>query len=240
MVRWLKVGGYIFFRESCFHQSGDSKRKVNPTHYREPRFYTKVSMLTILFLVPFYHLNLKLDSSRFSTRLASLNVTHFTESKLYTQYAYSSTEQCYLRYFVTSCDDWRLTDWFKNRCLKSVKLLIKMGIPLNSLYLLASVLELTWKARKIKTRYFFVLAHPHTHSCPVIKWTDGLDAILCRYVGYGKRLIQQKIGGFKDFWTMCSTKPVEYYAMNASLEKALWALVELVSKCMYFLSFLNQ
>ncbi|OAY46530.1 phosphomethylethanolamine N-methyltransferase isoform X1 [Manihot esculenta] len=42
MVKWLKVGGYIFFRESCFHQSGDSKRKSNPTHYREPRFYTKV------------------------------------------------------------------------------------------------------------------------------------------------------------------------------------------------------
>ncbi|XP_004512745.1 phosphoethanolamine N-methyltransferase-like isoform X2 [Cicer arietinum] len=42
MVKWLKVDGYIFFRESCFHQSGDSKRKYNPTHYREPRFYTKV------------------------------------------------------------------------------------------------------------------------------------------------------------------------------------------------------
>ncbi|KAJ6803365.1 phosphoethanolamine N-methyltransferase 1-like [Iris pallida] len=42
MIKWLKVGGFIFFRESCFHQSGDSKRKVNPTHYREPRFYTKV------------------------------------------------------------------------------------------------------------------------------------------------------------------------------------------------------
>lgn len=42
MAKWLKVGGYIFFRESCFHQSGDSKRKTNPTHYREPRFYTKV------------------------------------------------------------------------------------------------------------------------------------------------------------------------------------------------------
>ncbi|XP_019711272.1 phosphoethanolamine N-methyltransferase 1 isoform X2 [Elaeis guineensis] len=41
MVKWSKVGGYIFFRESCFHQSGDSKRKTNPTHYREPRFYTK-------------------------------------------------------------------------------------------------------------------------------------------------------------------------------------------------------
>ncbi|CAN1265655.1 Phosphoethanolamine N-methyltransferase [Linum perenne] len=44
MVKWLKVGGCIFFRESCFHQSGDSKRKYNPTHYREPRFYTKVFM----------------------------------------------------------------------------------------------------------------------------------------------------------------------------------------------------
>ncbi|PKU61896.1 phosphomethylethanolamine N-methyltransferase [Dendrobium catenatum] len=42
MIKWIKVGGYIFFRESCFHQSGDSKRKVNPTHYREPRFYTKI------------------------------------------------------------------------------------------------------------------------------------------------------------------------------------------------------
>ncbi|KAF8037825.1 hypothetical protein BT93_B0617 [Corymbia citriodora subsp. variegata] len=42
MVKWLKVGGYIFFRESCFHRSGDSKRKYNPTHYREHTFYTKV------------------------------------------------------------------------------------------------------------------------------------------------------------------------------------------------------
>ncbi|KAF3776558.1 Phosphoethanolamine N-methyltransferase 3 [Nymphaea thermarum] len=41
MIEWVKVGGFIFFRESCFHQSGDSKRKRNPTHYREPRFYTK-------------------------------------------------------------------------------------------------------------------------------------------------------------------------------------------------------
>ncbi|XP_071697903.1 phosphoethanolamine N-methyltransferase 1-like [Rutidosis leptorrhynchoides] len=42
LLKWVKVGGYIFFRESCFHQSGDHKRKHNPTHYREPRFYTKV------------------------------------------------------------------------------------------------------------------------------------------------------------------------------------------------------
>ncbi|KAG5618872.1 hypothetical protein H5410_018696 [Solanum commersonii] len=42
MVKWLKVGGHIFFRESCFHQSGDHKRKNNPTHYRDPSFYTKV------------------------------------------------------------------------------------------------------------------------------------------------------------------------------------------------------
>ena len=49
MVKWLKVGGHIFFRESCFHQSGDSKRKVNPTHYREPRFYTKVILQALSF-----------------------------------------------------------------------------------------------------------------------------------------------------------------------------------------------
>ncbi|KAI5382486.1 phosphomethylethanolamine N-methyltransferase [Lathyrus oleraceus] len=42
MMKWLKDDGYIFFRESCFHQSGDSKRNYNPTHYREPRFYTKL------------------------------------------------------------------------------------------------------------------------------------------------------------------------------------------------------
>ncbi|XP_023643908.1 phosphoethanolamine N-methyltransferase 3 isoform X3 [Capsella rubella] len=42
MLQWTKVGGYIFFRESCFHQSGDNKRKYNPTHYREPKFYTKL------------------------------------------------------------------------------------------------------------------------------------------------------------------------------------------------------
>ncbi|KAL7261968.1 hypothetical protein ACSBR1_000376 [Camellia fascicularis] len=36
MVKWLKVGGFIFSRESCFHQSGDCKRKNNLTHYREP------------------------------------------------------------------------------------------------------------------------------------------------------------------------------------------------------------
>lgn len=42
LLKWVKVGGYVFFRESCFHQSGDHKRKHNPTHYREPRFYTKV------------------------------------------------------------------------------------------------------------------------------------------------------------------------------------------------------
>ncbi|CAL5406145.1 unnamed protein product [Camellia sinensis] len=45
MVKWLKVGGFIFFRESCFHQSGDCKRKNNLTHYREPRYYTKVLVL---------------------------------------------------------------------------------------------------------------------------------------------------------------------------------------------------
>ncbi|KAE8709660.1 Phosphoethanolamine N-methyltransferase 1 [Hibiscus syriacus] len=42
MVKWLKVGGHIFFRETCFHPSGDSKQKHDPAHYREPTFYSEV------------------------------------------------------------------------------------------------------------------------------------------------------------------------------------------------------
>ncbi|XP_067314161.1 uncharacterized protein [Pseudorasbora parva] len=38
-LRWLRPGGFLFFRESCFHQSGDSKRDFNPTHYRSPAHY---------------------------------------------------------------------------------------------------------------------------------------------------------------------------------------------------------
>ncbi|OAE25294.1 hypothetical protein AXG93_4620s1080 [Marchantia polymorpha subsp. ruderalis] len=42
VLNWIKPGGHIFFRESCFHQSGDHKRLNNPTHYRSPSFYHKV------------------------------------------------------------------------------------------------------------------------------------------------------------------------------------------------------
>lgn len=35
----MKEGGTVFFRESCFKQSGDAKRGSNPTHYRNPRNY---------------------------------------------------------------------------------------------------------------------------------------------------------------------------------------------------------
>ncbi|XP_024372759.1 phosphoethanolamine N-methyltransferase isoform X2 [Physcomitrium patens] len=42
VMEWLRPGGYIFFRESCFHQSGDHKRKNNPTHYRQPNEYTNI------------------------------------------------------------------------------------------------------------------------------------------------------------------------------------------------------
>ena len=30
----VEEGGIVFFRESCFRQSGDKARKSNPTHYR--------------------------------------------------------------------------------------------------------------------------------------------------------------------------------------------------------------
>uniref|UniRef100_M4C047 phosphoethanolamine N-methyltransferase n=1 Tax=Hyaloperonospora arabidopsidis (strain Emoy2) TaxID=559515 RepID=M4C047_HYAAE len=38
-IKWLRPGGKLFFRESCFRQSGDVQRSSNPTHYRHPAFY---------------------------------------------------------------------------------------------------------------------------------------------------------------------------------------------------------
>ena len=39
MLTWLSEDGVVFFRESCFRQSGDKSRSNNPTHYRNPRQY---------------------------------------------------------------------------------------------------------------------------------------------------------------------------------------------------------
>lgn len=40
MLQWLKDDGYLFFRESCYHSSGDMKNSENPTVYRQPQIYT--------------------------------------------------------------------------------------------------------------------------------------------------------------------------------------------------------
>jgi hypothetical protein len=45
--------------------------------------------------------------------------------------------------------------------------------------------------------------------------------VVYRYVGYGKRSIQQRMVDFKAFWIMFSTKPVQYYAMNVSLDMVM-------------------
>ncbi|GAB4815755.1 hypothetical protein N2152v2_002801, partial [Parachlorella kessleri] len=42
LLSWVCEGGHIFFRESCFRQSGDKKRANNPTHYRNPREYFRI------------------------------------------------------------------------------------------------------------------------------------------------------------------------------------------------------
>ena len=43
VAAWLRPGGVFFFRESCFHQSGDAKRETNPTVYRSPEQYVKLA-----------------------------------------------------------------------------------------------------------------------------------------------------------------------------------------------------
>ena len=42
MLHWLREGGFLFFRESCYHSSGDMKNSDNPTVYRTPQMYTDV------------------------------------------------------------------------------------------------------------------------------------------------------------------------------------------------------
>lgn len=41
-LKWLDHDGVVFFRESCFRQSGDKARGSNPTHYRNPREYFSI------------------------------------------------------------------------------------------------------------------------------------------------------------------------------------------------------
>ncbi|CAN7947124.1 unnamed protein product, partial [Ixodes pacificus] len=36
---WLREGGHLFLRESCYKPSGDVKRNSNPTFYRSPSDY---------------------------------------------------------------------------------------------------------------------------------------------------------------------------------------------------------
>uniref|UniRef100_A0A8K9XBN2 phosphoethanolamine N-methyltransferase n=1 Tax=Oncorhynchus mykiss TaxID=8022 RepID=A0A8K9XBN2_ONCMY len=47
MLGWLRLGGYLFFRESCNHQSGDYKRTFNPTHYRSSAHYSHLVTTTL-------------------------------------------------------------------------------------------------------------------------------------------------------------------------------------------------
>merc|ERR1719183_631184 len=44
VLTWLKPGGHLFFRESCFHASGDTsgQRRFNPTKYRDPETYSQI------------------------------------------------------------------------------------------------------------------------------------------------------------------------------------------------------
>lgn len=42
LLNCLKPGGHLFFRESCFRQSGDRSRTFNPSHYRTMSAYSVV------------------------------------------------------------------------------------------------------------------------------------------------------------------------------------------------------
>ncbi len=69
ILAWVRPGGDVFFRESCFHRSGDAKRGANPTHYRDPQFYTKVSTFIRAFRLHLHvHLHLVCVATLFATK----------------------------------------------------------------------------------------------------------------------------------------------------------------------------
>ncbi|GFU03740.1 phosphoethanolamine N-methyltransferase [Nephila pilipes] len=42
ILQWLDDDGWLFFRESCFHSSGNMSRTTNPTFYRTPADYASL------------------------------------------------------------------------------------------------------------------------------------------------------------------------------------------------------
>jgi len=42
VLRWLRPGGYFFYRESCFRKSGSMGKEDNPTFYRKPIDYQQM------------------------------------------------------------------------------------------------------------------------------------------------------------------------------------------------------
>jgi len=42
VLRWLRPGGYFYFRESCFRKSGSMGKEDNPTFYRKPIDYCQM------------------------------------------------------------------------------------------------------------------------------------------------------------------------------------------------------
>lgn len=53
-LEWLTTGGILFFRESCFHSSGNIKPSENPTNYRSPRGYIDICQSRLLHATPEY------------------------------------------------------------------------------------------------------------------------------------------------------------------------------------------
>ncbi|XP_059811318.1 LOW QUALITY PROTEIN: phosphoethanolamine methyltransferase [Hypanus sabinus] len=47
LLSWLQPGGFLFFRESCFYQSGNVRRNFNPTVYRRPADYNHILTSTV-------------------------------------------------------------------------------------------------------------------------------------------------------------------------------------------------
>jgi len=76
--RWIKPGGYIFFRESCFRSSGNIKPDCNPTQYRSLGVSQTVVGKEYETVSFYYYRHIKASLSQLLNQLVMEEVIHLS------------------------------------------------------------------------------------------------------------------------------------------------------------------
>lgn len=100
-LSWLKPGGYLFIRESCFHPSGNMPRTSgNPTFYRDPSKYCELFQVISNETGPLFE-----GGHEFELQFATSVKTYIkvknmlcNRPQFYSQYVFYSAKKIRIRY----------------------------------------------------------------------------------------------------------------------------------------------